>query len=56
MGIPKNKAELLTIIQERLAKLEKDENMKLSDDFKYGFTIGYIDMIEYAHEEMGSEE
>ena len=34
MGIPENPAEFLILIQERLAKFEKDENMQLSDDFK----------------------
>lgn len=55
MGTPKNQAELLMLIRERLAKLEKDENMQLSDDFRYGFTLGYMDMIEYAHEQMERE-
>ena len=55
MGIPENPAEFLILIQERLAKFEKDENMQLSDDFKYGFTLGYMDMVEYAHEQMERE-
>lgn len=37
---------------ERMAELEKENDMKFNDTFKVGFTVGFLDCMEYLADEL----
>lgn len=52
----KLKNHALDLIKERMEKLEQKEDMELNDDFRYGFTIGFLDAFDFAEEVEGRED
>lgn len=39
-------------MKERMAELEKENDMKFNDTFKVGFTVGFLDCMEYLADEL----